>query len=314
MPWNQTAGTSTPIITFADEIGARSVLDIGCGTGTFACMLARAGKVVVGLDPAAASIAVARRKVGAEAVRWIEGDVTALPHLQVDLVTMTGNVAQVFLNDDEWAAVLQAGRAALAPGGHLVFETRDPARQAWRAWNREETFWRVELANTEVVETWTELTKVQPPFVSFRQTFSFAADRVMLASESSLRFRDRGEIERSLQTAGFEAVEGRDAPDRPGLEMVFVCRRPDGHDPSLERVRLTSSRTELHRVGGVVVRAAGPWSASVHALLRYLQTAGFPGAPRSSATGSTPPGTRSFPTSRATSSIRTPGATRASPR
>jgi SAM-dependent methyltransferase len=267
-------------LALAEEIGAHSVLDIGCGTGTFACMLARAGKEVVGLDPAAASVAVARGKVGAEPVRWIEGDVTALPPLQVDLVTMTGNVAQVFLRDDEWTAVLAAARAALRPGGHLVFETRDPARQAWRAWNREETFRRVELARAGVVETWTELTKLAPPFVSFRQTFSFATDGVVLASESTLRFRDRAEIERSLQAAGFDAGEVREAPDRPGLELVFVCRRPDHHDTSSERVRLTASRTEVHRVGGVVVRATGPWSASVHALLRHLQTAGFPGAPR----------------------------------
>jgi SAM-dependent methyltransferase len=218
-------------LTMAVEISARSVLDIGCGTGTFAGMLARAGREVVGLDPAAASIAVARRRVGAAPVRWVEGDVTALPGLKVDLVTMTGNVAQVFLRDDEWDAVLRAACAALRPGGHLVFETRDPARRAWCAWNREETFRRVELPGVGVVETWTEVTKVAPPFVSFRQTFSFSVDGVVLASDSTLRFRDRAEIERSLRTAGFEVCEVRDAPDRPGSELVFVCCR-DGHDVS----------------------------------------------------------------------------------
>src|SRR5829696_7812875 len=37
----------------AAELGARSVLDIGCGTGTFACLLARGGLTVT---------AVTRRK------------------------------------------------------------------------------------------------------------------------------------------------------------------------------------------------------------------------------------------------------------
>jgi hypothetical protein len=55
----------------------------------------------------------------------------------VDLVTMTGNVAQVFLTDELWAAVLAAARDALRPGGRLVFETRDPARQARRDWGSE---------------------------------------------------------------------------------------------------------------------------------------------------------------------------------
>ena len=43
-----------------DELGARSVLDVGCGTGTFALLLAARGIEVVGVDPAVASLDVAR--------------------------------------------------------------------------------------------------------------------------------------------------------------------------------------------------------------------------------------------------------------
>jgi 2-polyprenyl-3-methyl-5-hydroxy-6-metoxy-1,4-benzoquinol methylase len=50
----------------ADEFVARSVLDIGCGTGTFACLLARRGLTVTAVDPAAASLAVAGSKPGAD--------------------------------------------------------------------------------------------------------------------------------------------------------------------------------------------------------------------------------------------------------
>lgn len=46
------------------------------------------------------------------------------------------------------------------------------------------------------------------------------------------------------------------------------------------RVRLTAGRTEVHRVGPVLVRAGGPWSRSVHALLRHLERVDFPGSPR----------------------------------
>ena len=80
--------------TIADELGARRVLDVGCGTGTFALLLADHGRKVTGVDPAAGSLGVARAKPGAERVRWIHGDATALPPMQADLATMTGNVVQ----------------------------------------------------------------------------------------------------------------------------------------------------------------------------------------------------------------------------
>jgi SAM-dependent methyltransferase len=124
------------------ELGARSVLDVGCGTGNWASMLAERGFEVVGLDPAAASLEVARAKPGAQRVRWIHGDVTSLPALAVDLATMTGNVSNVFLTQQEWLATLGGIRAALRPGGYLVFESVDPAGQPWLTWNRERTYAR----------------------------------------------------------------------------------------------------------------------------------------------------------------------------
>src|SRR5947199_686963 len=63
----------------AQELGAHSVLDVGCGTGNFAVLLAGAGVDVIGVDPAAASLEVARAKPGAAHVRWLEGDATTLP-------------------------------------------------------------------------------------------------------------------------------------------------------------------------------------------------------------------------------------------
>jgi hypothetical protein len=39
-------------------------------------------------------------------------------------------------------------------------------------------------------------------------------------------------------------------------------------------------RTAVYRRGDVVVRATGPWTPAVHALLRHLEQAGFAAAPR----------------------------------
>jgi len=102
------------------EFGARHVLDIGCGTGSLAVLLARSGCQVTGVDPAAASLEVARFKPGAAAVTWPHGDATTLPALSADLAVMTGNVAQVFLDDDDWSATLRGVHGALRDGGHLI--------------------------------------------------------------------------------------------------------------------------------------------------------------------------------------------------
>src|SRR4051794_26965584 len=79
-------------VEMMEEFEARQVLDIGCGTGVFALVLAERGIEVVGVDPAQASIDVARAKPGSERVRWICGDATTLPPLRADLATMTANV------------------------------------------------------------------------------------------------------------------------------------------------------------------------------------------------------------------------------
>lgn len=208
-----------------EEFGATSVLDIGCGTGTFACLLAKRGIEVTGVDPAAASLDVARGKPGADAVQWILGDATGLPPLQVDLAFMTANVAQVFVTDADWAATLAGARAALSPGGHLIFETRIPDVRAWENWNPAVTREVTEVPGVGEIASWCETLDVSLPLVTFRRTYVFSADGEKLTSESTLRFRDRDELTDQLATAGFAVEEVRDAPDRPGREYVFIAAR-----------------------------------------------------------------------------------------
>ncbi|MDT0476085.1 class I SAM-dependent methyltransferase [Streptomyces sp. DSM 41014] len=210
----------------AREFGARRVLDIGCGTGVFALLLAGRGFEVVGVDPARASVDVARGKPGGERVRWCDGDATTLPPLRVDLATMTANVAQGIVDPASWQGTLRAAHAALRPGGRLVFETRDPAGRAWERWTRADSETVTEVPGVGAVRSWVELTAVRGPLVTFRWTYEFASDGAVLTSDSTLRFRERDEVEGELAATGFVLDEVRDAPDRPGREFVFVARRP----------------------------------------------------------------------------------------
>ncbi len=216
-------------VAIAAELGATRVLDVGCGTGSLACRLALEGTEVIGLDPAQASLDIARSKPGAEQVSWIHGDAMSLDHRpleahhgRVDLAVMTGNVAQVFTTDESWHDTLAFVGQMLRPGGHLVFETRDPAKRAWEAWDTAGVSTTVDTASGDV-ETWTSLLDVAAPLVSFRHHYRFAETGEVVTSDSTLLFRSLDEIDGSLHDAGFRIDEVRDAPDRPGLEFVVLA-------------------------------------------------------------------------------------------
>lgn len=207
----------------AAELGARSVVDVGCGTGSLAVRLAGRGLTVTGVDPAGASLDLARAKPGAASVTWIHGTAADLPPLGADLAVMTGNVAQVFLTDASWERTLRGIRGALRPGGWFAFETRRPERRAWEEWQAETEEQVHEVPGVGTVRTRSLGVEVALPLVTFSDEFRFA-DGTVLTSTSTLRFREEAELRASLVGAGFEAREIRQAPDRPGREFVVIAR------------------------------------------------------------------------------------------
>ncbi|MFI9570932.1 class I SAM-dependent methyltransferase [Microbispora rosea] len=212
-------------LAIAGELGADRVLDVGCGTGSLAVLLADSGRTVMGVDPAEASLRIARSKDRAGRITWIHGDATGVPAFGADLAVMTGNVAQVFLTDDDWSRTLRGIHGVLRPRGHLVFETRRPGRRAWEEWASATGPVVLDLPEAGLVEQRIEVTDVSLPLVSFRYTYTFMADGAVVTSDSTLRFRDRDEVETSLAANGYRVLDVREAPDRPGREFVFVAQR-----------------------------------------------------------------------------------------
>ena len=288
-----TAATSTPTPPSRRSSGARTVLDLGCGTGTFAVLLAARGFDVTGVDPAAASIDVARAKPGADRVRWVVGEIDAVADLRFDLVTMTGNVAQVFVADEAWRAMLATAHDVVRPGGHLVFETRDPAREAWREWTREASATVADTPGEGRVESWVEVTDVRDELVTFRSTLVFTD--ATITSESTLRFRSRDAVTADLVEAGFVVEDVREAPDRPGRELVFVASKPD---ESLARNKERGWR-ELGVIDEALLRRrdrrgrvarAGCWTSSSRRTSPPRRPRASPGAAATPRDGSTPGG------------------------
>ena len=91
----------------------------------------------------------------------------------------------------------------------------------WESWDLEST--RVSLPDDREAVVTRTVTAVDLPLVTFEG--STTIDGEVMRSASTLRFRDREEIEHDLGEHGFEVVDVRDAPDRPGKEHVFLAQR-----------------------------------------------------------------------------------------
>lgn len=210
-------------VAISQEARARSVVDVGCGTGSLATLLVRRGMNVVGVDPAAASLDVARAKPDGERVQWVLGDATALldRRLHADLAVMTANVAQEIVADFDWHQTLRAIRASLRPAGWLAFETRRPDARAWEQWDMPPS--RFDLPDGASAVVSRRVREVALPLVTFES--EVIIDGEVLRSSSTLRFRNQEEVERDLVEHDFRVVDVRDAADRPGKEYVFLTRK-----------------------------------------------------------------------------------------
>lgn len=210
----------------ADERSARTVLDLGCGTGMLTVSLARDGRRVAGVDPSRSMLDFARRRDGGDAVEWIEGDSTAAPSGPFDLVVMTGNVVQ-HISDDEWPRTLRDLRARMRPGGTLSFESRNPAFREWESWSSGTSTTRG-TAHGSFTE-WMDVEVVDDRIVRFRAGNLFTSTGETITDEQSLVFRDRTELESDLRTAGFavdRVAGGWDGTPFDGTSrlMIFVAR------------------------------------------------------------------------------------------
>ena len=82
------------------------------------------------------------------------GNTGMIPLLLMDLPAMTGNVAGMSRDRDDWASTSRAAHAAQRPNGHLLFDARNPVRQARREPNRERSCRRRQRSVVDWVAAW----------------------------------------------------------------------------------------------------------------------------------------------------------------
>jgi SAM-dependent methyltransferase len=175
------------------------VLDLGCGTGTLCCALARRGHHVTGVDAASAMLAVARSKPQADKVEWVECPAQSYTsNHRFDLILMTGHAFQTLLTDRDALAVLETMRAHLKPDGRVAFESRNPHLDWAGEWAMRRRLVRLS-SNGYVLET-LEVTGADREFISFKTLFRLP--QITLTTTSLLRFFSREHLESLIACSG----------------------------------------------------------------------------------------------------------------
>lgn len=211
------------------DSGARAAVDLGCGTGTLARLLASQGVDVLAVDPDEAMLQVARAKDHVGNVEWRLGDSRDLGAETADFAVMSGHVAQVFTDDESWLNTLNDLHHALKPGGILAFESRNPNARKWEGWTRDQTL-RVLGTPDGDVEFWHETVSVALPLVAYDTFTRNLRTHEEQVNRDVLSFRDETRLRTSLNDCGFEVTEvfgnwNRQpaAEDQP--ELIVLARR-----------------------------------------------------------------------------------------
>jgi SAM-dependent methyltransferase len=221
------------------------VLDVGCGTGRVAVVLAADGHDVVGIDLSAPMLRLAEERRASLAadvaarLSFVQADLATLGlGRQFPLIVTPSRVFQFMLTSDAQRAALQALRTHLQPDGRLVLDLFDPLldrvvpgaafppRQGElthpRTGNR--VTWEVTARSPDparqlITEDWTD------------QEFGPSGELVRSETERlTLRWTTRSEMRLLFELAGLEVVaeygDFLGGPPAYGREQVWVLRLP----------------------------------------------------------------------------------------
>lgn len=227
----------------------RDALDLGCGTGLFACHLAQRYRAsVLGIDDAPAMLAVARRNCRSCRVGFMRQDLRKLTlPWRFDLVTANFDTLNHLRDPDDLRHLFRTIGTILRPGGHLVFDILTPAAAHCLGPRRAR---RLRLAQGRVWQSVTLLPSARE-IVTRVQVWRGAAaipsdelhvERMYRATDVGRWLRESGLCIRALLNAGTLGMATSEPP-----RALFVALRPTSPIPIGQSTphRMTESRPSV---------------------------------------------------------------------
>jgi 2-polyprenyl-3-methyl-5-hydroxy-6-metoxy-1,4-benzoquinol methylase len=224
-------------LNFANEISAKRIVDVGCGTGLMSCALAKKGFEVIGVEPAKPMLEIAKKTNCSGNVKWMHGLAKDLTDCEADLVVMTGHVVQFHLTDIDWNEALDGIYRTLKPGGYLIFESRNPSVHFWEK-RKAQASWQStkenpDITNDEVfgeVRSWIEFVSFQDNKLEYKIHYFFVETRETVVSHDILKFRTQEELSKSLERKNFKVLNVYGFWDKSPVkedspEFVFITQK-----------------------------------------------------------------------------------------
>jgi SAM-dependent methyltransferase len=117
------------VFSLLPDLAGRTLVDLGCGMGTFAIEAAGQGAFAVGVDPAPAAVSAAAAVAAAEGAnaRFLRADAALLPLRPASADVVLAADLTEHLDDVTLGRILREAARVLRPAGRLVLYT--PERQ-----------------------------------------------------------------------------------------------------------------------------------------------------------------------------------------
>ncbi len=107
--------------------GAFLLLDLGCGTGSFAIEMAKRGYDVLGMDQSGDMLAIAKEKEGARDVQFIQQDMTRMELFgTMDIIVCFLDTINHILDESKLNRLFGLCKNYLNPGGLFLFDLATP--------------------------------------------------------------------------------------------------------------------------------------------------------------------------------------------